>query len=130
MKMRNPAAALLVLALVLPACATMDQIVPVPENAKQMKAEEISALLSRPATFDNAIRGGLRYEFKPAGEVAYSMRMLRARKAGKWKLDGDRLCINVDADPWDCGDFYRISDTRYYFSLRGYDQDYNTLDLK
>jgi CheY-like chemotaxis protein len=50
--------------------------------------------------------------------------------AGKWKLDGDRLCINVDADPWNCGDFHRISDIRYYFSLRGYNQDYNPLDLK
>jgi len=116
--------------LVVSACATMDQVTPVPAGTRLMNAQEITTLLSRPVVFDNAILGGLRYEFKPDGEVNYSMRMLPAKKPGRWKLDGDRLCINVEGDPWDCGDFYQISATRYYFNLRGYDADYNTLELK
>jgi hypothetical protein len=130
MKMRNFSATLLLPTLALAACATTDQLAQAPESSRQMNAEEISALLSRSSTFDNAIRGGMRYEFKPSGDVAYSMRMMKARKTGKWKLEGDRLCINVDGDAWDCGEFYRISETRFYFGLRGYDRDYNTLDLK
>lgn len=123
-------AATLLGSLALTACATMDQVTPVPAGTRLMNAEQVSALLAKPATFNNAIMGGLRYEFKPGGEVNYSMRMLPARKPGRWKLDGDRLCINVEGDPWECGDFYQISATRFYFNLRGYDEDYNTLDLQ
>lgn len=117
-------------ALALSACATKDTVTPVPSGASLMNAREVTALLSRPVVFDNAVRGGLRYEFKPDGEAKYSMRMLPVKKPGRWKLDGDRLCIKVEGDPWDCGDFYQISATRYYFNLRGYDSDYNTLELK
>lgn len=116
--------------LALSACATTNQPAPVPAGSRLMNAEEVSVLLAKPTTFHNAIMGGLRYEFKPGGQVNYSMRMLPVKKTGQWKLQGNRLCISVEVDPWDCGDFYRISATRFYFDLHGYDQDYNTLDLQ
>jgi hypothetical protein len=120
----------LLLSLALSACATIEQTEPVPAGAQLMSAGEVSALLSRPATFNNAIFGGMRSEFSPDGRVRYSMRMLPVRKTGRWQLDGDRLCINVDSDPWDCGNLYRFSKSRFYFALRGYGQDYNTLELQ
>lgn len=130
MNSQNSRAALLFPVLALAACATTQQPTALPASAEPMRAAELSTLLSRPVTFDNGVTGGMRYEFKPGGEVAYSMRLLPIKKPGAWKLEDDRLCINVDAAPWECGDFYRISMTQYLFNLPGYDQQYNTLSVR
>lgn len=130
MMMQNLRAALLLPALALTACATMDQPAAVPKSTRLMSAADVSVLLSKPAIFNNGITGGVRYEFKPGGELAYSMHMLPAKKSGKWKLEGGRLCINVDDDPWESGNFFRVSATQYYFNLPEYDQQYNSLDLQ
>jgi hypothetical protein len=102
----------------------------VPAGAQPLSAPEIGAVLARPARFDNGIVGGLTYAFAPDGTVVYSMRALPVRKAGAWKLDGDRLCINVERDPWECGALYRLGPSLYYYALPEYDSRYNTLSLR
>ena len=117
-------------ALALSACSMSNEPTPVPANAQPMNAAEISALFANPVNFDNNITGGMSYEFKPGGQVNFSMRLLPVQKPGQWKQEGDRLCISVDSDPWACGNFYRISANQFYFNLPEYDQDYNTLNLR
>ena len=110
----------------LAACASAPPAA-VPAGAERLPASEIHALLALPVRFDNDIVGGLTYAFAPDGTVVFSMRMLPARKAGRWQVDGDQLCIAVDGGRWECGPLYRIGTTRFYFDLPGYDGAYNTL---
>ena len=124
-----PKLGVLISALALAACSTMNQVTTVPAEAKLMTAANVSLLFSKPVTFHNTISGGLRYEFRPGGTADYSMRWFPLKKAGQWRVDGSQLCIRISNDPWQCGDFYQISPTKYYFSLPDYSQQYNTLEL-
>jgi hypothetical protein len=130
MNFQHSRAALLFPVLALAACATTNQPMAVPTGAEPMHAPALSTLLSRPVTFDNGVTGGMRYEFEPGGKVAYSMRLLPLKKRGAWKLEDDRLCINVDDAQWECGNFYRLTTTQYLFDLPGYDRQYNTLSVR
>ncbi len=116
--------------LFLTACGTGGEDAYIPTGARSMSYSEIQGLLSRPVRFDNDITGGMSYNFNPNGQVGYFMRMLPVEKTGAWRVEGNQLCIRVDEDPWECGDFYQLSASRYYFFLPEYGQDYNTLNLR
>lgn len=121
----------IVLAAGLGACASYD-LSPseVPPGARPLRGDEIRETFARTVTLKDAFPGndGLRHEVRPDGRWTVRTGLL-VNPTGAWRVDGDRLCLNLRMRE-DCAPVYRIDDGRLYAAFDGWSREHSTLRIE
>jgi hypothetical protein len=128
----NRAVTATALVVVVSACATYD-VTPgaAPTGVPKLGAQEIRSFLQNARSLKDALPGdeGFRYALGP--DDAISTRMpLRGKIAGKWSVEGDRLCFSFVGYDKMCGDVYRLDDQHIYVFMPNWSKEHSTLTVQ